>query len=167
MRGAKFCVSVLAGFLPTHTPPPLIGEVGCRILLLSGVQAGQAPRSPGHQSPPFKIRSRRRTFVSISPPLRGIQDCPGVGFQTHSAVFAAIDCRGRGGAGQPCPFRSLRQGAAPRRAHERTIAAGAGAGQPRLASAATTIRTFAVGPTTIALRLPRTLKYTGMGSMEP
>ena len=59
-------------------------------------------------------------------------------------------CRGRGGAGQPRPFIPPRQGAANRRAHEATVAAGAGAGQPRSASAATTFRTFAVGQTTIA-----------------
>ena len=77
------------------------------------------------------------------------------------------NCCGRGGAGQPRPFRSPRQGAARRRAQKATVAAGAGAGQPRSASAATTFRTFAVGPTTIALRLLKTLKYTGMDSMEP
>jgi hypothetical protein len=29
MHGAKFYVSVLAGFLRAHTPPPLVGEVEC------------------------------------------------------------------------------------------------------------------------------------------
>ncbi len=43
----------------------------------------------------------------------------------------------------------------------------AGAGKPRSASAVTTFRAFAVGPTTIALRLSRASKYTGMDSMEP
>ena len=83
-------------------------------------------------------------------------------------VVVVVGWGGAGaGAGQPWPFRSPRQGTARRRAHEANVAAGAGAGQPRLASAATTFRAFAVGPTTIALRLSMTLKCTGMGSMEP
>jgi hypothetical protein len=79
----------------------------------------------------------------------------------HEATVAA-----GAGAGQPRPFSPPRQGAARRPAHEATVAAGAGAGQPWSASAATTIRTFAVGPTTIALRLSRALKYTDMGSTQ-
>ncbi len=58
-------------------------------------------------------------------------------------------------AGKSRPFRppGKGQGAACRLAHEGTVAAGAGAGQLPSASAATTFRTFAFGPTAIAPRL--------------
>ncbi len=42
-----------------------------------------------------------------------------------------------------------------------------GGGTTWSASAAATFRTFAVGRTTIALRLSRASKYTGIDSMEP
>ncbi len=81
-------------------------------------------------------------------------------WRAHEAAVAAG--AGRGNLGR----LDLRGKAQPIGVHTKQLSRqGWGAGHPPSASAASTFRTFAAGPTAIALRLSSTLKYTGMGSM--